>query len=50
MHMGVEKLEHAMTIVEKVLSIEKNITIVDMQFGFMQGIGTMDAVFILRRI
>ena len=52
MHRGVKLLEHAMKIVEKVL--EKRLgniaTIDDMQFVSMPGKGTIDAVFILRRI
>ena len=47
-----ELLEHAMKIVEKV--IEKIFFLIltkdDMQFGFMKGIGAIDAVFIIRRI
>ena len=41
-------LEHAMKIVDEVLEI--NFAIDDMQFGFMPGKGTIDAVFSLRRI
>ena len=49
---GVKLLEHAMKIVEKLLEkrLRKIVTIDDMQFGFMPGKGTIDAVFILRRI
>ena len=47
---GVKILEHAKKIVEKVL--EKRIRVLvevdDMQFGFMPGRGTTDALFILR--
>ena len=52
MHMGVKLLEHATKIVEKVLEkrLRKIVTIDDMQFGFMPSKGTIDAVFILRRI
>ena len=50
---GVKKLlEHAMKIVEKVP--EKRfcsiVTIDDIKFGFRPGKGTIDSVFILRRI
>ena len=49
---GVKLLEHAMKIIERVL--EKRIRVLaqvdDMQFGFMPGKGTTDALFILRRM
>ena len=49
---GIKQLENAMKIVEKVVEkiYRKIVTIDDMQFGFMLGKGTIDAVFILRRI
>ena len=49
---GAKLLEHAMKIVEEVLEkrLRKIATIDDMQFGFMPRIGTIDAVFILKRI
>ena len=49
---GVKLLEHAMKIVERVLEnrIRGLVTIDDMQFGFMSGKGTTDALFILRRL
>ena len=52
MYGGDKLLEHAMKIVEKVLEkrLRKIVTIDDMQFGFMSGKGTIDAVFILRQI
>ena len=52
MYRGVKLLERAMKIVEKVLEkrLRKIIMIDDMQFVFMPGKGTIDAVFILRRI
>ena len=52
MHRGVKLPEHAMKIAEKILekSMRKIVTIDDMQFSFMPGKGTIDAVFILRRI
>ena len=49
---GVKLLEHAMKIVERVL--ERRIRILvnlnEMQFGFMPGKGTVDAIFIVRRM
>ena len=49
---GVKLLEHAMKIVEKVLErrMRRIVKVDGMQFGFMPGKGTIDAVFILRRL
>ena len=49
---GVKLLEHAMKLVERVLEkrIRKLVVVDDMQFGFMPGKGTIDAVFLLRRL
>ena len=49
---GVKLLEHAMKIVERVLEkrIRELVKVDDMQFGFMPGKGTTDALFILRRM
>ena len=49
---GVKLLEHAMKIVERVLEkrIQRIVEVDEMQFGFMPGKGTIDAVFILRRL
>ena len=49
---GLKLLEHAMKIVEKVLErrLECMVKVDEMQFGFMPGKGTIDAVFILRRL
>ena len=49
---GVKLLEHAMKIVEKVLErrLRHMVKVDEMQFGFMKGKGTVDAVFILRRL
>ena len=49
---GVKLLEHAMKIVERVLEkrIRNMVEVDEMQFGFMPGKGTVDAVFILRRL
>ena len=48
---GVKLPEHAMKIVEKVLErrMQCMVKADEMQFGFMPGKGTIDAVFILRR-
>ena len=49
---GVKLQEHAMKIVEKVLEkrIRELVKVDNMQFGFMPGKGTTDALFILRRM
>ena len=49
---GVKLLEHAMKIIEKVLQrrIRRMVKVDEMQFGFMPGKGTIEAVFILRRL
>ena len=49
---GVKLLEHAMKIVERVLEKKTRelVKVDDMQFGFMPGKGTTDALFILRRM
>ena len=49
---GVKVLEHAMKIVERVLEkrLRELVKVDDMQFGFMLGKGTTDALFILRRM
>ena len=49
MYGGVKLLEHAIKIVERVLDdgLRKDVTIDDMQFGFMPGKGTIDTVCIL---
>ena len=49
---GVKLLEHAMKIVERVQEkrIGELVKVDDMQFGFMPGKGTTDALFILRRM
>ena len=50
---GVKLLEHAMKIVEKVLErrLRRMVKVdTEIQFGFMPGKGTIDAVFILRRL
>ena len=49
---GVKLLGHAMKIVEKLLErrMRLMVKVDEMQFGFMPGKGTIDAVFILRRL
>ena len=49
---GVKLLEHAMKIVERVLErrIRTLVDLNEMQFGFMPGKGTVDAIFIVRRM
>ena len=49
---GDKLLEHAMKIVEKVLErrLRHMVKVDEMQFGFMLGKGTIDAVLILRRL
>ena len=49
---AVKRLEHVMKVVERLM--EKNpcgiVSVDEMQFGFMPERGTIDAVFILRRM
>ena len=49
---GVKLLEHAMKIVERVLErrIRELVNIDSMQFGFIPGRETTDALFVVRRI
>ena len=49
---GVKLLEHPMKLVEKVLEkrIRAQVHIDEMQFGFMPGRGTTDAIFIARQL
>ena len=49
---GVKLLEHAMKIVERVLErrIRELVNIDSMQFSFMPGRGTTDALFVVRRM
>ena len=51
-HNGVKLLEHAMEIVERVLErrIRTLVNLNKMQFEFMPGNGTADAIFIVRRM
>ena len=45
---GIKLLEHAMKVVQRIFEhrIRQQIEIDDMQFGFMKGKGTTDAIFI----
>ena len=45
-------LEHAMKVVERIFEhrIRQRIVIDDMQFGFMKGKGTTDAIFMARQM
>ena len=49
---GIKLLEHAMKVVEKIFKhrIRQQIVIDDMQFGFMKGKGTTDAIFMARHM
>ena len=49
---GVKLLEHVMKIVERVLEsqIRTLVNLNEMQFGFMPGKGTVDVIFIVRRM
>jgi len=49
---GIKLLEHAMKVVERIFEdrIWQHIDIDDMQFGFMKGKGTTDAIFIVRQM
>ena len=49
---GLKLLEHVMKVLERVVEMEirSSITIDDMQFGFMPGKGTTDAIFIVRQL
>jgi len=51
---GIKLLEHAMKVVEleRIFEdrIRQQIDIDDMQFGFMKGKGTTDAIFIVRQM
>ena len=51
-HRGIELLEHAFKLYEKVLDehLHEVVDIEKMQYGFMPGRGTVDAVFVLRRL
>ena len=48
----VKLLEHGMKMVERMLEkrLHRTVSVDEMQFGFMPKTGTIDAVFILRRV
>jgi len=49
---GVKLLEHGMKVIERVLErrLRSSVTINEMQCGFMQGKGTVDALFMVRML
>jgi len=49
---GIKLLEHAIKVVERILEhrIRQQIEADDMQFGFMKGKGTTDAIFTVRQM
>ena len=49
---GIKLLEHAMKVVERIFEhrIRQQVEIDDMQFGFMKGKGTTDAIFTVRQM
>ena len=49
---GIKLLEHAMKVIERIFEhrIRQQIEIEDMQFGFMKGKGTTDAIFTARQM
>jgi hypothetical protein len=49
---GVKLLEHGMKVLERILEkrLRQRIEVDDMQYGFMPGRGTIDAIFILRQL
>ena len=49
---GITLLEHAMKVVERISEhrIPQQIEVDDMQFGFMKGKGTTDAIFSVRQM
>ena len=52
LYRGIKLLEHAMKVVERIFEhrIRQQIEIDDMQFGFMKGKGTTDAIFMARQM
>ena len=50
--MDLKLLKHAMKLIEKIFEhrIRQQIVIDDMQFGFMKGKGTTDAIFMARQM
>ena len=52
LYRGIKLLEHAMKVVERIFEhrIRQQIEIDDMQFGFVKGKGTTDAIFMARQM
>jgi len=49
---GIKLLEHAMKVIERIFEhrIRQQIEIEDMQFGFMKGKGTTNAIFMAKKM
>ena len=49
---GIKLLEHAMKVVERIFEhrIQQHIEVSDMQFGFVKGKGTTDAISVVRQM
>ena len=49
---GIKLLEHAMKVFERVIEarLREKVDIDDIQFGFMEGKSTTDAIFIVRKL
>src|SRR5664279_1828423 len=49
---GIKLLEHVMKILERVIGgrVRRIVKVDDMQFGFMAGKGTTDAIFVVRQL
>src|SRR5664279_4610934 len=49
---GIKLLEHVMKILERVIDcrVRRIVKVDDMQFGFMAGKGTTDAIFVVRQL
>jgi len=47
---GIKLLEHVMKVAERIIkhTIQQQVEVDDMQFGFMKGKGTSDAIFTAR--
>ena len=52
LYRGIKLLEHAMKVLKRVIEgrLRKIVKIDDMQFGFMAGRSTTDAIFIVRQL
>ena len=51
-YMGLTLLEHVMKVVERIVEglVREKLNIEDMQFGFMSGRGTTDAISLVRQL